>query len=83
MLLANIREDVAGRFGQDGEWVKVGSYIAPDPRLVPELIEAMFVEYHGASSESIIRKVALLHLTFECPAHTSRTSRSRGLSVKY
>jgi Fic family protein len=65
MLLSNIRDDVAGRFRRDGEWVRVGSHVAPDPKLVPELVEAMLAEYHGASHEHIVRKVARLHLTFE------------------
>jgi Fic family protein len=65
MLLANIRDDVAGRFRRDSEGVKVGNHIAPDPRLVLELVEKMFAEYHSAAHEHIIKKIARLHLTFE------------------
>jgi len=65
MLLANIRDDVAGRFRQDDEWVKVGNHIAPDPRFVVELVESMLADYYSVSQEHIITKVARLHLTFE------------------
>jgi Fic family protein len=65
MLIGNIRDDVAGRFRNSTEWVRVGSHIAPDPRLVPELIEQMLVEYFSHSHESIVKRLARLHLTFE------------------
>ena len=32
MLLSNIRDDVAGRFRRDKEYVRVGSHIAPPPQ---------------------------------------------------
>lgn len=65
MLLANIRDDVAGRFREAGEWVRVGSHIAPAPEHVLELLGKMLAEYHAASHEHIIKKLARLHLTFE------------------
>src|SRR3989338_3287098 len=36
MLMANIRDDIAGRFRKDGEWVRVANHIAPDPKEVVE-----------------------------------------------
>lgn len=65
MLLSNIRDDVAGRFRRDGEWVRVASHIAPDPKEVVRRLETMLVEYHAGSGESIIKRIARLHLTFE------------------
>lgn len=65
MLLANIRDDVAGRLRQEGEWVRVGSHIAPGPEQVPGLVEKMLADYHSASHENVIKRVARLHLTFE------------------
>ena len=65
MLLSNIRDDVAGRFRNDDEWVRVGNHIAIDPQKVFEQIEKMFVKYYSASNENIIKRIALLHLTFE------------------
>jgi Fic family protein len=65
MLIANIRDDVAGRFRADGEWVKVANHIAPDPKEVVERLEKMLVRYAADSHENIIKRIALLHLTFE------------------
>lgn len=65
MLLSNIRDDAAGRFRNNDEWVRVGSYIAIDPKEVPDRLEKMIAEYNANINESIIKKVARLHLTFE------------------
>ncbi|NOR88251.1 MAG: Fic family protein [Bacteroidales bacterium] len=65
MLLSNIRDDVAGRFRNEKEWVRVGNHIAPDPKLVISKLEEMLVNYHIYSTHSMIKKIALLHLTFE------------------
>src|SRR4030065_1210043 len=32
MLIANIRDAIAGRFRKEGEWVRVANHIAPDPK---------------------------------------------------
>jgi len=65
MLIANIRDDVAGRFRQQGEWVRVASHIAPDPKEVVVRLEKMLAVYNANSHENIIKRIALLHLTFE------------------
>jgi len=65
MLLANIRDDVAGRFRKDDEWVRVGSHIAADPKDVKRRVEEMFAKYYSAQDENIIKRIALIHLTFE------------------
>jgi Fic family protein len=65
MLIANIRDDVAGRFRTDGEWVRVANHIAPDPKEVVRRLEKMLVVYNASSHENIIKRIALLHLTFE------------------
>lgn len=65
MLLSNIRDDVAGRFRNNDEWVKVGAYIAPDPKLVGSKMDELLIRYRSISAGNIIRKIALLHLTFE------------------
>jgi Fic family protein len=65
MLLSNIRDDVAGRFRKDDEWVRVGNHIALDPKQVFEKLEEMLIQYNSASAENIIKRIALLHLTFE------------------
>lgn len=65
MLLSNIRNEVAGRFRQSGEWVRVGNHIALDPALIESAINAMFVEYNSSPEQHIINRIARLHLTFE------------------
>ena len=65
MLIANIRDDIAGRFRKDGEWVRVANHIAPDPKEVVERLEKMLVQYYANSHGNIIKRIALLHLTFE------------------
>lgn len=65
MLLSNIRDDIAGRFRKDGEWVRVANHIAPDPKEVVERLEKMLAGYNANSRENIIKRIALLHLTFE------------------
>ncbi|HAZ28755.1 MAG TPA: cell filamentation protein Fic [Candidatus Magasanikbacteria bacterium] len=65
MLMGNIREEIAGRFRKDGEWVRVGSYIAVDPQKITERLENMFAKYQATSPAHIIKRIAELHLTFE------------------
>jgi len=65
MLLSNIRDDVAGRFRKDDEWVRVGSHIAADPKHVINKLEEMLIEYQISPEEHIITKIAKFHLAFE------------------
>ena len=65
MLIANIRDEIAGRFRKDGEWVRVANHIAPDPKEVVERLEKMLAGYNANSRENIIKRIALLHLIFE------------------
>lgn len=65
MLISNIRDDVAGRFRKENEFVRVGSHIAPAPKEVITRLEKMLVQYNASSHENIIKRIARLHLTFE------------------
>lgn len=65
MLIANIRDDIAGRFRSSGEYVRVGSHIAPPPEEVVGRLEKMLTEYHASHHESVIKRIARLHLSFE------------------
>jgi len=65
MLISNIRDDIAGRFRNDDEWVRVGNYIAPNPVEVLGLLKEMLVQYQTNNADNIIRRIAKLHLTFE------------------
>lgn len=65
MLISNIRDDIAGRFRKDGEYVRVGSHIAPAPSEILPRLQKMLAEYNSASQENIIKRIAKLHLAFE------------------
>ena len=65
MLISNIRDEVAGRFRKDNEYVRVGNHIAPNPKEVVDRLEKMLTEYNAASRTNIIKRIAKLHLTFE------------------
>lgn len=65
MLLANIRDDVAGRFRLMNEYVRVGSHIAPQSAEILERLDKMLLEYNATSHENIIKRIARLHLVFE------------------
>lgn len=65
MLISNIRDDIAGRFRLDGEWVRVGSHIAADPSHVRGLLQEMIVTYKSSGHQSVIERIARFHLTFE------------------
>lgn len=65
MLLANIRDEIAGRFRQKDEWVRVANHIASNPQQIREKLENMLIQYQTTNTENIIKRIALLHLTFE------------------
>ncbi|MFA6515034.1 MAG: Fic family protein [Candidatus Paceibacterota bacterium] len=65
MLISNIRDDIAGRFRKTGEYVRVGSHIAPKPEEVIDRLEKMINEYNASGHENIIQRIAKLHLVFE------------------
>ncbi|MBM2818121.1 MAG: hypothetical protein HW401_711 [Parcubacteria group bacterium] len=65
MLISSISDDIAGRFRKTGEYVRVGSHIAPKSEEVIPRLEKILAEYNASSHENIIKRIAKLHLTFE------------------
>jgi Fic family protein len=65
ILLAHIRDDVAGRYRTGDEWVRVGTHIGSAPAEVPALVSQALREYEMSVDEHIVRRIARLHLTFE------------------
>ncbi len=65
MLISNIRDDIAGRFRKNNEYVRVGNHIAPNPKEIIGRLEKMLIEYNAASHKNIIKRIAKLHLVFE------------------
>src|SRR3972149_10727501 len=52
MLLSNIRDEVAGRFRKENEWVRVADHVAPDPKEVVGKLESMLSMYHAIDHEN-------------------------------
>lgn len=65
MLLSNIRDEIAGRFRKEDEWVKVGNHIALDPKQIEDALDTMLLDYQVNNNENIVKRIAKLHLAFE------------------
>jgi len=65
MLISNIRDDIAGRFRNNNEYVRVGNHIAPSSNKVLSLLKEMLVKYKSYDLGNIIKRISRLHLTFE------------------
>jgi Fic family protein len=65
MLIANIDENIAGKFREKGQYVRVGTHIAPAPEHVERMIEVSLVEYSGNQRDYFLKKIAKFHLDFE------------------
>lgn len=65
MLLGNIDESIAGRFRKKGEYVRVGTFIAPAPEHVERILEEALIEYSSGQSSYFLDKIAKFHLQFE------------------
>lgn len=65
MLISNIRDEIAGRFRNESEWVRVGSHIAADPSHIGGMLSEMLTTYFTSSQEHIVKRIARFHLTFE------------------
>ncbi|NOS68154.1 MAG: Fic family protein [Candidatus Peribacteraceae bacterium] len=63
-LLSNINDEIAGRFRQKDEYVRVGPHIAPGPHHLPALMTDIVSEYHSAPGDPLDR-IVLFHLAFE------------------
>jgi Fic family protein len=65
MLIANIRDEIAGRFRKNDEWVRVGTHLGANPKQVEPFLIDMLTQYHANVIEHIVKRIARLHLTFE------------------
>jgi len=65
MLITNIDDRIAGRFRVKGEYVRVGSHIAPAPEQVERMIESTLLEYISALNSFAVDRIAKFHLDFE------------------
>lgn len=65
MLIGNIDENIAGKFRTKGEYVRVGTHIAPAPEHVEQMIEDALIEYSSDQTSYFVDKIAKFHLQFE------------------
>jgi Fic family protein len=65
MLLGNIDESIAGRFRDFGEYVRVGTHVAPAPEQVELLLTEMLVRFESDINSRLSQRIARLHLEFE------------------
>ena len=65
MLLGNIDDTIAGRFRKKGEYVRVGTHIAPPPEHVERMIEETMLENSADHNSYFADKIAKFHLDFE------------------
>lgn len=65
MLIGGINDAIAGRFREQGEYVRVGTHIAPAPEHVERMIDNILVEYSSDLGSYFLDKIARFHLDFE------------------
>jgi len=65
MLIGGIDDEIAGRFRRSGEYVRVGTHIAPAPERVEALMAAALRDYASDLDSYFLDKVVLFHLRFE------------------
>ena len=65
MLMNGIVDTIAGRFRRKGEYVRIGTYIAPPPENIPGLIDKLQERYDSDLSSFVLEKIAYYHLEFE------------------
>ncbi len=65
MLIGGIDDAIAGRFRGNGEYVRVGAYIAPAPEHVERMLETALLEYSSDLGTYFLDRIARFHLDFE------------------
>ena len=65
MLIGGINDAIAGRFREQGEYVRVGTHIAPAPEHVERMMDEILVEYSSDLGSYFLDKIARFHLDFE------------------
>lgn len=65
MLIGGIDDRIAGRFRRRGEYVRVGTHIAPAPERIEALLEETLIDYNANLGGYFLDKVAHFHLAFE------------------
>lgn len=64
-LIETIDASISGRFRSTGEYVRVGTHVAPAPEHVERMIESIVSEYNSDFDSYLVEKIAKFHLDFE------------------
>lgn len=65
ILLANIRDEIAGRFRSGKEWVRVGTHIGANPEFVNGFMHDLVRDYNSDDGKYFLEKIAYFHAEFE------------------
>jgi len=65
MLLGGIDDLIAGRLRQNGEYVRVGTHVAPAPEHLEFLLQDLLVTFSGNDDWYVIDNIAYFHVEFE------------------
>lgn len=65
ILLTNIRDEIAGRFRVDKEWVRVGTHVGANPEFVNGLMYELVEKYNSNEETHFLEKIAYFHAEFE------------------
>lgn len=65
MLIGGIHDEIAGRFRTAGEYVRVGTHVAPAPERVERMIKETLLQYSSDLGSYFLDKIAKFHLDFE------------------
>lgn len=65
MLIGGIDDKIAGRLRQSGEYVRVGSHIAPAPEHLAQLLDNLLNEYSSNHGQYFLDNIGYFHSEFE------------------
>jgi Fic family protein len=65
LLIGNINDNMAGRFREAGEYVRVGTYVAPAPEHIELMMEQTLQDFASDIESFFVDKIARFHLDFE------------------
>lgn len=65
ILLQNIRDDAAGWFRANKEWVRVGSHLGANPQFVHGFMSDLVKKYNASDGQYFLDKIVYFHAEFE------------------
>ncbi len=65
MLIGGINDSIAGRFRREGEYVRIGTHVAPAPEHLERMLESLLTDYANDHESYDLDAIARFHLEFE------------------